>query len=118
MPKWDKYNNNNKLYLFNQSTNSIFIFFTWRNINKNKRISILYYKNIITLLRSKLLIKSLKKFNVSLYYAFHHKMDFSMGFLNLLSALKYLNDLNNKIILKFGNILYSYIILLKYSYNY
>ena len=37
--------------------------FTWRDINKNKRISNYYFKNIINLIRNNLL-----------YYTFHHKI--------------------------------------------
>ena len=93
LPKWDRYNNNNKLYLESKSsikTNSIFIFFTWRDINKNKKISSLYYKNIISLLKSKPLIESSKKFNITLYFSFHHRIDFSIIVINLIKKYKYL----------------------------
>ena len=79
LPKWDKYNKNNKIFILkNESyykTNSIFVFFTWRKTIKKKKISSLYYVNIIALLKSKSLINSLKKNNITLYFAFHHKID-------------------------------------------
>ena len=92
LPKWDRYNKNNKIYM-NESpykTNSIFVFFTWRNIKKKKEISTLYYENIIALIKSKLLIKSLKKNNITLYFAFHHKIDSYNKYFDLFKKFTYL----------------------------
>ena len=92
LPKWDKYNKNNKKFILeNESyykTNSIFVFFTWRQIIKNKKISSQYYDNIIALLKSKSLINSLKKYNITLYFAFHHKIDSYNKYTNLFKKFK------------------------------
>ena len=92
LPKWDKYNKNNKIFILkNESyykTNSIFVFFTWRKTIKKKKISSLYYVNIIALLKSKSLINSLKKNNITLYFAFHHKIDSYNKYTNLFRQYK------------------------------
>ena len=94
LPKWDRYNKKNKFYILesksSNKTNSIFIFFTWREINKNKMISSLYYNNIISLIKSKLLSESLIKNNITLYFALHHKMNSYYKFINLAQNYKHL----------------------------
>ena len=75
LPRWDKYNNiisSNSYYKYNLKNNSIFILFTWRDINKNKKISTYYFKNIIDLLRDKYLNQVLQKKNILLYFTLHH----------------------------------------------
>lgn len=92
LPKWDKYNKKNKNFILESESyykiNSIFIFFTWREIIKNKKISSQYYDNIIALLKSKSLINSLKKYNITLYFAFHHKIDSYQKYTNLIKQYK------------------------------
>ena len=124
LPKWDRYNRNIKIYnLENKSSNrtdSIFIFFTWRKTNKNKKISSLYYQNIIALLQSKSLIKSLKKNNITLYLALHHKIDEYNKYINLFKKYKYLQLveenkisqcllLSNLVITDFSSIVFDFI---------
>jgi len=67
LPKWDRYDNKKK-----NIRKSIFIFFTWRNIRKNKFIGSEYYDNIIKLINSNELNKKLIEKKISLYYALHH----------------------------------------------
>ena len=66
LPRWDKYNK------FEEKNNSIFIMFTWRLIKKNRNISVDYFKNIFNLINNHLLIKTIQKYNITLYFAIHH----------------------------------------------
>ena len=74
LPKWDKYNNN--LYPIQGAIkkNSIFIMFTWRQMKKDKKISIHYINNILKLINNNELIKALTKKNITLYFTVHHKV--------------------------------------------
>lgn len=67
LPRWDK-------YIFNEKNNSIFVMFTWRSIEKNRNISVDYFKNILELINNNLLIKELIKYNITLYFALHHTL--------------------------------------------
>ena len=75
LPKWDKYNKRNNLnnMIYNNNC-SILIMFTWREVIKNKQISSLYFQNIFNLIFHKELNKELKKYNITLYFALHHKI--------------------------------------------
>jgi CDP-glycerol glycerophosphotransferase (TagB/SpsB family) len=72
LPRWDNYNIKKKEDVKNKN---IFVMFTWRRIKKKKSISELYVENINGLLNNNLLLKSLKKYNVTLYFTFHHKIN-------------------------------------------
>jgi len=77
LPKWDKYNKNNSKYNLNKilyNNNSILIMFTWREIIKNKQIISLYFNNIFNLILHNKLKFELKKSNITLYFALHHKV--------------------------------------------
>ena len=73
LPRWYKYD------LFEKNQNkeiknkSIFVMFTWRNINSNKTISFDYINNIEKLINNEILIKSLKDNHIILYYTLHHQ---------------------------------------------
>ena len=69
LPKWDKYDKNKD----KEIGKSIFIFFTWRKLKKEKNISSEYTYNIIKLINSDILNKKLIEKNISLYYCLHHK---------------------------------------------
>ena len=88
LPRWDKYNSNEinekKTYIY---SNSIFIMFTWRKINKNKLISSFYLNNIINLINNDILNEMLIKKNTTLYISFHRLVE-----------TKYINIIKNKII--------------------
>ena len=56
LPKWDKYDKTKK---GKSISKSIFIFFTWRNLRENKKISSEYINNILKLINSNILKKKL-----------------------------------------------------------
>ena len=73
LPRWYKYdifkkNQNEKI-----KNKSIFVMFTWRNINSNQTISFDYINNIEKLINNSKLIKSLKDNHIILYYTLHHQ---------------------------------------------
>lgn len=68
LPKWDKYDKAKKDKRISQS---IFIFFTWRKLRKDRKISSEYINNILKLINSKKLKEKLIKKNICLYYALH-----------------------------------------------
>lgn len=78
LPRWDKYNN----YIKNENKKSIFIMFTWRELQLNKYISIDYFKNIINLINNELLMKSINNNNISLFFCFHHRIKFGNLIIN------------------------------------
>jgi len=85
-PKWDlydEYEKNNK----NKAEKSIFLMFTWRNIQKGKNISRDYLNKTMQLLKNKKLINSLKKNKIILYFLFHHMIDFHIT-KNTISTIK------------------------------
>ena len=54
--------------------NSILIMFTWREVIRNKQISSHYFNNIFKLILNNKLKLELKKNNITLYFALHHKI--------------------------------------------
>ena len=74
LPRWEKYNLKNISLNENGKikTNSIFIMFTWRQLNKKRNISSYYIHNILYLLNNNLLINNLLKNNLTLYFTLHH----------------------------------------------
>ena len=68
LPKWDKYG---EIKQVKKISKSIFIFFTWRNLRKNKQVSSEYIINILKLINCNILKKKLIKKNISLYYTLH-----------------------------------------------
>ena len=79
LPKWDKYNNP---LIRNNTTKSIFIFFTWRNLNPNNKlknedilgISKLYIYNILKLLNDTKLTYELITKNITLFFGLHQNL--------------------------------------------
>jgi len=69
LPKWDKYDNRKEKD--DEIGQSIFIFFTWRNLKKDKEISPEYINNMLKILNSEILNRILIKKNISLYYTLH-----------------------------------------------
>jgi len=68
LPKWDKYD---KIENHEIISKSIFIFFTWRHLRQNKKISSEYINNILKIIKCPILQKKLIKENISLFYALH-----------------------------------------------
>jgi hypothetical protein len=94
LPRWDKYNiiNGSLIQSKNISSNSIFVMFTWRELNKGKSISPDYIKNIIDLLSNKQLINNLLKHNLVLYFTLHHKMSTYKFMFKNNDHLKYIEE--------------------------
>ena len=121
LPKWDKYNEkNNKKYNLNNlyNNNSILIMFTWREVIKNKQISSLYFINIFKLILHKQLKRELKKNNIILYFALHHKI--YVNYKYKIECLKYVKfieikniadyiDKSNLFITDFSSIVFDFI---------
>ena len=98
LPKWDKYNgkDNSKYNLNNTISNnsSILIMFTWREVIKNKQISSHYFNNIFNLILHKNLQIELKKNNITLYFAFHHKIYITYKY--IIEYIKYIKFIEVK----------------------
>ena len=90
LPKWDKYNNMNKSFTkFGKiNSKSIFIMFTWRQINLGRKISTQYFNNINNLINDEELNNVLIKKNITLYFSVHHQM------LNYLNKFNYKNKIS------------------------
>ena len=95
LPKWDKYNNDNFIKKNNHIINnsSIFLMFTWRKIQKKKRISNYYFKNILNLITNIKLNKALNKSKIILFFTLHHRLNKYIK-----RILNKLNKLNKKYI--------------------
>lgn len=76
LPRWDKYNIVNKSLIDSDiiQSKSIFIMFTWRELEKNRKISSYYINNIMKLLNNEELIDNLLKRNITLYFTLHHQL--------------------------------------------
>ena len=77
LPRWDiflKYDSN---FTKDENINkkSIFIMFTWRDLNQNKSISKFYFKNIFSLLDNQKLNHVLKIKNYTLFFSLHHMIE-------------------------------------------
>ena len=106
-PKWDKYNTYKESYItkiISKEHKSIFIFFTWRNwknqtnkLNINS-ISSYYFKNIFRLLYNNLLIKEIKKNNLTLYFSLHQM--FEKKYKKKLKIKKFIKFVNQRYISK------------------
>ena len=76
LPRWDKYNivNKSSITIKNTVFKSIFVMFTWRELEKHRKISSYYIKNILRLLNNNELINNLLKNNITLYFTLHHQL--------------------------------------------
>ena len=81
LPKWDKYDGNNKViienYNNNIANNSILIMFTYRmtRIAWNYNMSQYYFENITKLIFNERLQKELKENNITLYFSLHRMVN-------------------------------------------
>lgn len=73
LPRWYKYDLFEKNQKEEIKNKSIFMMFTWRNINANETISLDYINNIEKLINNEILIKILKDNHIILYYTLHHQ---------------------------------------------
>ena len=93
LPRWDKYiDENNYLFEKGKNNNSIFIMFTWRHLQKDKNISIDYFKNILNLINNNRLIKTVKMKNISIYFSLHHKVYEYKSKLKISKYIKYIEE--------------------------
>ena len=78
LPKWDNYliygNNNISTNHNKNNERSIFLMFTWRKVKYGKNISDLYFNNLYSILKNKIINKKLRKNNIKIYYCFHHQL--------------------------------------------
>ena len=103
LPKWDKYNEHiisiYNLSVMKNNNNSILIMFTWREVIRNKQISSYYFKNIFNLILNDKLKKELKKNNITLYFALHHKVYINYKY--KIEGIKYIKFINVKNIIDY-----------------
>ena len=76
LPRWDKYNVNfnQVIPISNVTSQSILVMFTWRESEKNKKISSYYINNILKLLSNEKLINIIFNNHLTLYFTLHHKL--------------------------------------------
>ena len=94
LPRWDKYNiiNGSLIQFNNISSNSIFVMFTWREVENGKSISSDYIKNILDLLSDQQLINNLIKHNLVLYFTLHHKTSMYKDMIKSNNNMKYIEE--------------------------
>ena len=94
LPRWDTFSyNNRKLNSF--QNRSIFMMFTWRDLNQNNnnsQISQYYFKNIIKLINNLDLNIILKENNITLYFCLHHMMEKYKLLFNINKNIKYIDQ--------------------------
>lgn len=116
LPRWDILANNNKNKPFQNQ--SIFIMFTWRDINEGYKISKYYLKNIIKLINNYSLNVVLKENNITLYFCLHHMMDEYKQLFSINKNIKYINQnqiiecliKSDLIITDFSSVIFDFII--------
>ena len=97
LPKWDFFDNyrneisrlSNKTNVF--TNNSIFIMFTWRDLNNGENLSNFYFNNIVNLLNNSKLNKALGN-NITLYISLHHNLLDKKNMLNLNGNIHYVKQ--------------------------
>ena len=92
LPRWDiflKYDTN---FQKNEIIKSIFIMFTWRDLNKNKSISTFYFKNILNLLNNQELNNILGIKNITLFFSLHHMIEKYKFLFFMNKKIKYINQ--------------------------
>ena len=93
LPRWDKYNIvNESLIDENIQSKSIFIMFTWRELQENRKISSFYINNILNLLNNEELINNLSKQNITLYFTLHHQLHKYRKKFKDISNIKYIEE--------------------------
>lgn len=94
LPRWDTFSyNNRKINSF--QNRSIFMMFTWRDLNQNNNnshISQYYFKNIIKLINNLDLNIILKENNITLYFCLHHMMEKYKLLFNINKNIKYIDQ--------------------------
>ena len=119
LPRWEKYNIENKSLNANSKvdSNSIFVMFTWRELKRRKKISYHYINNIINLLKNDQLINNLSKKNLTLYFTLHHQLFKYKNKFEKMNNVKYIEEDNiaeclsktNLIVTDFSSIIFDMI---------
>ena len=94
LPRWDSFSYNNRKIIYFQNR-SIFLMFTWRDLNQNNNnshISQYYFKNIIKLINNYALNINLKENNITLYFCLHHMMEKYKQMFNINKNIKYIDQ--------------------------
>ena len=94
LPRWDNFFKNNRKFQNDETIKkqSIFIMFTWRDLNQNKSISKYYFKNIFNLINNQKLNYILNTKNITLYYSLHHMIERYKLLFNVNKIVKYINQ--------------------------
>ena len=108
LPKWDKFNKylNSSFKNMIYTNNSILIMFTWREILKNKKISFYYFNNIVNLILNRKLNEELKRNNITIYFALHHRI---YNYKYIFEGIKYIKLVEPKDIIDYIEISSLYI---------
>ena len=77
-PKWDEYVEYEENLIRNQIKRgkSIFLMFTWREMNEGQGISNYYLENIVKFIKHKKLVNVLFRKNITFYFTFHHMLTY------------------------------------------
>ena len=94
LPRWEKYNRyKNKMdEKANIKSKSILVMFTWREIKNGTNISSIYINNIKKLINNDILIKNLQNYNITFYFALHHKLNKYKNVFEINDNIKYIKD--------------------------
>ena len=100
LPKWDKYFNISKQT--NENNKSVFLFFTWRDLNMKRKlkegeqlsISKYYINNILLLLNNTKLNYELDKHNITLFFGLHQNLMYLKDYLS--KAYKFVKIIKNE----------------------
>ena len=94
LPRWDIFLKYDRKFQNNETVNkkSIFIMFTWRDLNQNKSISKFYFKNILNLFKNQKLNHLLKIKNITLFFSLHHMIEHYKLLFYMNKIIKYVNQ--------------------------
>ena len=94
LPRWDIFLKYDRKFQNNETFNkkSIFIMFTWRDLNQNKSISKFYFKNILNLFKNQKLNHLLKIKNITLFFSLHHMIEHYKLLFYMNKIIKYVNQ--------------------------
>ena len=91
LPRWDIFLKNDRKLQKDENFKkiSIFIMFTWRELNQNKSISKFYFKNILALINNQQLNHILKIKNITLLFSLHHIIEQYKSLFYMNKIIKY-----------------------------
>jgi hypothetical protein len=94
LPRWDIFLKYDRKFQNNEMVNkkSIFVMFTWRDLNQNKSISKFYFINILNLIKNQKLNHILKIKNITLFFSLHHMIEHFKKLFYMNKIIKYVNQ--------------------------